>query len=90
MWEEHPSYQKAQAAALGVGLVLLLLAGVAYCVSAQNWSLLGQLLLMAGSLVFSVALLSLTARLLVRVLTRKRNEKGDLTTKVGGGRGGPR
>jgi len=77
MWEEHPSYQKAQAAASGVGLVLLLLAGVVYCVSERNWSLLGQVLLLAGSLVFSLALLSLTARLLVRVLTRRRNEKRD-------------
>lgn len=75
MWEEHPSYQKAQATAIGVGLVLLLFAGIVYCVSERNWSLLGQVLLLAGGLVFSLALLSLTARLVVRVFTRKRNEK---------------
>jgi len=77
MWEEHPAYQKAQAAAIGVGLVLLLLGGIVYCVSERNWPLLGQVLLFAGSFVFCVALLSFTARLIVRVLTRKCDEKRD-------------
>ena len=77
MWEEHPAYQKAQAAAIGVGLVLLLLAGVVRCVSERNWDLLGQVLLFAGGLLFCLALMSFTARLLVRVLTRKRHEKRD-------------
>lgn len=77
MWEEHPAYQKAQVAVIGVGLALLLLAGVVHCVSERNWELLGQVLLLAGSLLFCLALLSLTARLLVRVFTRKRHEKRD-------------
>jgi hypothetical protein len=71
MWEEHPAYQKAQAAAIGVGLVLLLLAGIVYCVSERNWPLLGQVLLFAGTLVLCLVLLSLTARLLVRIFTRR-------------------
>ena len=77
MWEEHPAYQKAQAAAIGVGLFLLLLAGVVRCVSERDWDRLEQVLLFAGSLLFCLALLSFTARLLVRVLTRKRHEKRD-------------
>jgi hypothetical protein len=77
MWEEHPEYQKAQAAAIGVGLILLLASGVVYCVSERDWHLLAQVLLFAGALVFCLALLSLTARLLVRLFTRRRNDKRD-------------
>jgi len=73
MWEEHPAYQKAQAAAIGVGLVLLLVAGVVYCVSERDWHLLAQVLLFAGGLVFCLVLLSFTARLLVWLFTRRRS-----------------
>lgn len=77
MWEEHPAYQKAQAAAIGIGLILLFIAGVVYCVSERDWHSLSLVLLFAGGLVFCLALLSLAARLVVRVLTRKRNERHD-------------
>jgi hypothetical protein len=77
MWEEQPAYQKAQAAAIGVGLLVLLVAEVTFCVLDRDWHLLAQVLLLAGALVFCLALLSLTARLLVRLFTRRRNDKRD-------------
>ena len=71
MWEEHPEYQKAQASVIGVGLVLLLIAGIIYCISERDWSSLRQVLLFAGALVLCLALLSGIAWLLVRVFTRR-------------------
>lgn len=75
MWEEHPAYQKAQAAGIGIGLVLLLLAGVVYCVSERDWRLLAQVLLIAGSGVFCLALLSFAARLLVMGFSRRKEKR---------------
>lgn len=72
MWEEHPEYQKAQAKMIGVGLVLLLIAGIVYCVSEHDWDLLRQVLLFAAAFVFCLALLSGTAWLVVRFFTRRR------------------
>ena len=75
MWEEHPEYQKAQAKMLGVGLVLLLIAGIIYCISGRDWDSLRQILLFAGALVFCLALLSGTAWLVVRIFTRSRRSR---------------
>jgi len=74
MWEEHPAYQKGQAVAIGVGLILLLVAAIVHCVSEHDWRLLKQVLLFAGAFVFCVAVLSLTARFLVRIFGQRRND----------------
>lgn len=74
MWEEHPAYQKAQAGAIGISLILLFIAGVVYCVSERDWHSLSQVLRYAGGLVVCLVLLSLTARLVIKVLTRKRDK----------------
>lgn len=73
MWEEHPEYQKAQAKMIGIGAVLLFIFGVVYAVSERDWDLLRTVCLFAAALIFSLALLSGTAWLVVRVLTRQRN-----------------
>jgi hypothetical protein len=71
MWEEHPEYQKAQAKLIGIGLVLLLVAGIADCISERDWDSLRQVLLFAGAIVLCLALLSGTARLVVGIFTRR-------------------
>jgi hypothetical protein len=68
MWEENPEYQKAQAKMIGIGLVLLFVAGVVFCVLERDWHLLGELFKFAGALVFCMGLLYGAARLLVRIL----------------------
>jgi hypothetical protein len=73
VWEGDPAYQEAQVAATGVGLILLFIACVVYCLSRSDWHLLCQVLRFAGALVFCLALLSLTGRLLVKVFTRRSN-----------------
>ena len=78
MWEEHPEYQKLQAKMIGLGLVLLLVAGVAYCISERDWDSLRQVLLFAGAIVFCLALLSGTAWLLVRIFTRRHRSSASL------------
>ncbi len=77
MWEEQPKYQKAQAKLIGVVLVLLFIYGVVCCISERNWDLLRQVLLYAGALVVASGLLSGTAWLLVRILTRGRRRDSD-------------
>jgi len=72
MWEEQPEYQRAQAKMIGVGVVLVFLAGIVYCVCEGDWHLLGQILLFGGALVFCMGLLSGTAWLLVRIFSRRR------------------
>ena len=71
MWEEYLEYQKAQAKMIGVALVLLLIAGIVYCISEREWQLLRQVLLFAGAFVSCVALLSGTAWMIVRIITRR-------------------
>ena len=78
MWEEHPEYQKAQAKMIGIGLVLLLVAGIVYCISERDWDTMRQVLLFAGAIVFCLALLSGTAWLLVRIFTRRRRNDSRL------------
>ena len=75
MWEEHPEYQKAQAEMIGIGLVLLFIAGVVDAVSGRDWHLLRQVCFFAAALVFCLALLSGTAWLLVRIFTRLRRSQ---------------
>jgi hypothetical protein len=81
MWEEHPEYQKSQARMIGIGLLLLLIAGVAYCISERDWDLLRLVLLLAGALLFSLALLSGTAWLVVRIITRRRRKHSSVNRK---------
>ena len=57
-------------AALAAGVVLLI-AGIVYCISEREWQLLRQVLLFAGAFVFCVALLSGTAWMTVRIITRR-------------------
>ncbi len=78
MWEEHPEYQKLQAKVIGIGLVLLLVAGIAYCISERDWDSLRQVLLFAGIIVFCLALLAGTAWLVVRIITRRRRTDSSL------------
>jgi hypothetical protein len=78
MWEEHPEYQKAQAKLIGIGLAVLLVAGIAYCISEHDWDSLRQVLLFAGAIVFSLALLSGTAWLVVRIFTRRHRSSSSL------------
>ncbi len=56
----------------GIGLVVLLIVGVVYSILDRDWHLLRQVLLFAGAFVLCLALLSGTARLVVRILTRRR------------------
>lgn len=77
MWEEHPEYQKAQAKLVGVLLVLLFIYGIYFCISERDWDSLRQVLLYAGALVLAAGLLSGSAWLLVRILTRVRRRDSD-------------
>jgi hypothetical protein len=72
MWEEHPEYQKRQARWTGVLLVLLLVIYVVDFSVACDWASLKQVLLFAGAFVLVLGLLSVGARLLVRLFTRNR------------------
>ena len=81
MWEEHPEYQKAQAKMIGVGLVLLFIAGVVYSISERDWHLLRQVLLFAAAFVFCIGLMSGTAWLVVKILTRRRRSDTTLEHK---------
>lgn len=78
MWEEHPEYQKAQAKVIGIGVVLLFVAGIAYCISRRDWDSLRVVLILAGAIIVSLALLSGTTWLTVRILTRRRRSDTQL------------
>jgi len=75
MWEEQPEYQKAQAKMIGVGVVLVFLLGIVYCVFERDWHLLRQVLAFAGAFLFCMGLLSGTAWLLVRIFARRRSHR---------------
>jgi hypothetical protein len=40
LWEEDPSYQKLQAKIIGVGVAVLVVFAIGYCVAERNWPVL--------------------------------------------------
>jgi hypothetical protein len=79
MWEEHPWYQQQQARIIGFFVVALILLYAGSAVTHRDWHLLGQVLLLAAALAIAIGLLSGTAWLLVKVLTRR--PKGEASTR---------
>jgi protein-S-isoprenylcysteine O-methyltransferase Ste14 len=71
MWEEHPAYQKRQALAIGVLLLVLLVVCVANAIIARDWDSLKQILLFAAGFVIALGLLVGFAWALVKIFTRK-------------------
>ena len=72
MWEEHPEYQKAQAKAIGV-LVILLFVGVFIDRFAEGgWDQARGVLVFFSCFIAAFALLPLTAWVLINVLKRLR------------------
>lgn len=70
MWEEHPEYQKQQMLLIGILLAVLFVVTAGDAIVQHEWGFLRFILLIAGALLFSLALLSGTAWLVVRIVTR--------------------
>jgi hypothetical protein len=70
MWEEHATYQKAQARMIGLMVVVLFVGSVIYCVCQRDWSLLRLVLYTGGSLVVALAFLSLVRFVVVKGMAR--------------------
>lgn len=79
MWEEHPECQKQQAKMIGVLVVFTIILYIGYAIKERDWDLLRQVLLYSGALIISLGLLSGTAWLFVKILTRlkKHEPRGD-------------
>lgn len=71
MWEEHPEYQKQQMLLIGILLAVLFVVLAGDAIVQKQWDFLRFILLIAGGLLFSMALLSGTAWLIVRIVTRR-------------------
>ena len=70
MWEEHPDYQKLQAGVIGLLLVGILVFFIVGSIVERDWEMLKQTLLFAGAFLAAIGLLSGTAWLAVKLLTR--------------------
>lgn len=71
MWEEHPEYQKQQMLLIAIFLAALFVIGAGDAIAQHDWAFLRFILLIAGALLISLALLSGTAWLIVRMVTRR-------------------
>jgi hypothetical protein len=73
MWEEHPEYQKSQAKAIGLLVVVMFLGAVIYSASNRHWDLL-RLVLNAGiGLAVALAIFPLAAWIVVKVVARRQS-----------------
>ena len=70
MWEEDPWYQKQQMLLIGIFLAVLFVILAIDAILQQQWDFLRFILLIAGALLFSMALFSGTAWLIIRIITR--------------------
>lgn len=72
MWEEHPACQKAQAAGMGVGLLLWFLVVVGYSIRNEDWALL-RFSMIAGAVLAVVAVASWAGAKLIRRIRAARS-----------------
>ena len=74
-WEEHPDYQKLQAAAV----VLIVLGAILWCagsaVVSHDWPVLREVLRFSAALAIALGVIWVSARLLVRIITRPAKQK---------------
>ncbi len=78
MWEEHPSYQKQQAAIIGLIVLALVLLYLGYAAVHRDWDLFTGTLKFAAALLIALGILSGSAWVIVRLLTRRgHSQKGD-------------
>jgi NAD/NADP transhydrogenase beta subunit len=73
MWEEHPEYQKEQARAIGLIVLALFVLYTGWAVIHRDWDLLKTTLMIGGSLIAALGILSGSAWILVKILTRARS-----------------
>ena len=72
MWEEHPAYQKLQAAMVGLLVLVLFIGGVLYCTSTGDWDSLRLVIYAAAGLVVALAIFPLAAWVIVKAVARRR------------------
>ena len=78
MWEEHPAYQKTQAVAVGLLVLVLFVGAVVRCTSTRDWDSLRLVLYAGAGLAVALAIFPLAAWLIVKAVAHRRGSRPKL------------
>ena len=72
MWEERPAYQKSQAVAVGLLVLVLFVGAVVRCTSSRGWGGLRLVLYAGAGLAVALVIFPLAAWLIVKAVAQRR------------------